>query len=247
MKGSILGLMILAAAPVVASADTISQTVQFDYSPLEGVTFPVIQGFDTMGGTRALTGVTFEFRHNFTIDLFVESTGPTALQAGDYSLNLAYMSLYQVGLANDGANPPFFGPGAFFIDNFSVDLAAYDGIAGNDGPDSARRTFTDAYTNAQTYGLEDPSMLAALTDVGALTTVYGGFGELGFWWINDPNWPTPDDGVPDYPTDAALWVHMSNFRHSGEIVLTYDYVMVPGPMSVLPLAGLALVARRRRA
>lgn len=246
MKHAILASLSLVLAAGASSADTITQTVNFDYDPLQGTTFPVIQGFDSQGGTRWLKEVTFEFRHNFSLDVFLESTGPTPLTMGDYSVNLSYISIFQLGLAGDDNNPPFFGPGAFFVDNFSGDLAAYDGVPGNDGPDSLVETFTDAYTHTQSYGVGDQHVREALTDVGELTTVYGGFGELFFYWINEPGWPTPDGGIPNYPDDAALWVALQNFRHWGEIVITYEYGPIPAPTTAAPLAAFLLAARRRR-
>ncbi len=251
----VLAGLLVAGLPALAAAGTITHSVPFSYSPLvgDGVIFPVIQGFDTLGGTRRLDAVTFAFDHQFTIEMFVESTGPTAVQTGDFSLNFAYITLFLLGTVDPltgarggGGGPPLIGPGAFFIDNFSADLAAYDGIPGNDGPDSTRRTFADAYTHTQTYTGAEQDVLDAVTDVGALTTVYGGFTELFFAWKNDPNWPVPPGGAPSYPTDAALWVSFSNFVHSGTIHVTYAYSDVPAPTTALPLAAAGLLGLRRR-
>ncbi|MEP0847691.1 MAG: hypothetical protein HRF50_12850 [Phycisphaerae bacterium] len=243
--GFAVGLLV-SMAPSVAAAGTITQTVPFDYDAGFGVTFPVIEGFDTLGGTRQLTGVAFEFRHSFELDLFVESTGPTAVTADDFSLDFAYITLFQLGLGGDEGGPPAFGPGAYFVEDVSGDLAAYDGIPGNDGADSFRRSYGDAFTVTQAYGLEEPAVLAALTDVGPLTTVLGGFNELFFEWFNDPGWPFPPGGVPEYPSDAAVWVSWPTFRHFGGITITYEYAAVPEPAGAAGLAGLALLAVRRR-
>lgn len=240
-----VGLLVLGTASV-AAGDTITQSVPFDYDAGFGVTFPVVQGFDSHGGSRRLTGVTFEFHHNFELDLFVESTGPTAVSADDFSFDFAYITLFQLGLGGDEGGPPAFGPGALFVEDVSGDLAAYDGDPGNDGPDSFRRSFSDAFTVTQAYGLEEPAVLAALTDVGPLTTVLGGFNELFFEWFNDPGWPFPPGGVPEYPGDAAVWVSWPGFRHFGEIAVTYEYAAVPEPTGAAGLAGLALLAARRK-
>lgn len=236
--------LISALSPAGAVADTISQTVAFDYDVNFGVSFPVIEGFDTEGGTRELTGVTFAFDHNFDLDLYLESTGPTAVSAGDFSLDLAYLTLFQLGPAE--ANPPLLGPGALFVDDITGALSAYDGVPGNDGPDSFRRSYDDAFTLVQVYGQQDADVLNALTHVGPLTTVFGGFTELFFQWNNDPGWPFPPSGVPEYPTDAAIWVSWSNFRHFGEIEVTYEYAPVPEPTSALLLAALSALGLRRR-
>lgn len=240
-----------------ALAATSSQSVPFNYDPIAGTIELVIDGFDTQGGTRQLTSVGFDFHHNFSVDMFVESTGPTALAEGDYSIGVSFISIFQLGTIDDGGagerggdgppGPPFFGPGAFFIDNQSGDLAAYDGVPGNDGPDSFRRSFSDAYTWSAIFepGADQP-VIDALTDVGSLTTIYGGFLELGFYWNNDPGWPLPPNFFPEYPTDAAIWVSLENFRHSGEIVITYEYAEVPAPATAAVTLGSLVALRRRR-
>ena len=245
MKSRLLfpSLFLLAPAAAPAFADTVTQTVPFDYDAgTVGVTFPVLQGFDTLGGTRVLNGVNFEFRNTFELDLFFESTGPTPLADGDFSLDFAFITLFQLGLPGEKGDPPppLFGPGAFFAGGISGALAAYDGIPGNDGPDSFRRSITDSLVFSQHYTEAEPEVLGAVTDVGPLTTVWGGFTELFFAWINDPGWPFPPGGVPEYPSDAAVWVQWP-FRHFGEIEVTYEYTEVPEPASLFALAAFVLL------
>lgn len=240
--------LLLPTMPILSHADTITQTVAFDYDANFGVTFPVIQGFDTQGGTRELVGVSLAFDQHLSADLYFESTGPTAVADGDFLLSFAYPTLFQLGPADDENPPPLIGPGAFFVGDISGPLGAFDGVPGNDGHDSFRTTITDAFQLQFDYTAADPEVLAALTTSGPLTTVFGGFTELFFSWVNDPGWPVPPGGFPEYPTDAALWVSWSNFRHFGEITVTYDYAAVPEPTSgVLLCAGaVAMLARRFR-
>lgn len=254
-----LAVGVLAGLSGVAGADTISHVVPFDYDATQGIINPVIPGFDTMGGTRQLNGVTFDFNHTFNAELFIESTGPTAVSAGDFFVSSSYITILQLGTIDDGGGdgeivnggppgPPFFGPGAFFIDNVTADLGAYDNIPGNDGPDMYRQTFTDSYANTWEFlSGADQSVLDALTDVGDVTTVYGGFLELSFFWVNDPNWPAPGEFFPMYPDDAAIWVGFDELRHYGDFTVTYDYSIVPAPFSAgVLLAGAGVAARRRR-
>ncbi len=238
-------LLFVAIASAAVRGGTLTQFVPFDYDGNFGVTTPVIQGFDTLGGSRELTGVTFAFHHNFNIELFVESTGPTAIADGDYLFSLSFISLYQVGESGDkGDPPPFLGPGAFFVGDISGALGTYDGIAGNDGPDSLRLGFNDSFTVVQQYTHAEPDVLAAVTAPGPIATVLGGFSELFFSWVNDPGWPIPPAGFPEYPDDAAIWISTPTLRHHGEIEITYEYV--PEPATVSTLAALALFALRRR-
>jgi hypothetical protein len=240
-----LAFVFLLSLRSIAAADIITQTVPFDYDANVGFASPVLQGFDTLGGARMLRSVTFEFRHNFTVELYVESTGPTPVSADDFNLSISYNTLFQIGM---GEGSPFFGPGAFFVENASGDLGAYDGVPGNDGPDSYRRTLTDAFVVSQTYGQEDPAVLAAVTIPGEISTGLAGFNELFFNWINDPNWPPPPSGFPEYPGDAAVWVSFPSFRHFGEIEVTYDYVAVPAPFGAVLLGApsILMASRRRR-
>lgn len=246
MKFRLSIAMLAAAASSVAVADTITQSVPFDYDANFGATTAVIQGFDTLGGTRQLTGMTLAFHNSFDLEMFLESTGPSAVADGDFLLSLSYNILFQLGEAGDKGDPspPLFGMGSFFLGDISGDLAAYDGVPGNDGPDSFRRNFTDSFTTSQTVGLDEPEILAAVIDVGPLTTVLGGFGELFFAWVNDPGWPVPPNGFPEYPDDAAVWVSTPDFRHFGEIEVTYEFV--PEPSSAALLAVLSVLALRRR-
>jgi hypothetical protein len=238
-------LSCLALAPSAAFGQVITQVVPFDYSPNDGVTFPVLQGFDTLGGMRRLDRVSFEFRHNFALEVFVESTGPDPVNAADFTLAISYNTLFQVG---EGKSPPFFGPGGLNIDDATGDLGAFDGVPGNDGPDSYRRSFTDAFTAIQEYTDADPDVLAAVTGAGQIPTVFGGFGEIFFAFNNDPGWPTPPGGVHEYPTDAWVWVGTPTFRHFGEIEVRYEFTQVPTPAGagVLGAGALGLTLRRRR-
>lgn len=247
MSKASLVLVLALTANSVASAGTTSETVQFDYDPFAGTTELVLNGFDTLGGTRRLNRAEFEFEHNFSMEIYLESTGPTAISQGDYGINIGFISVLQLGTVNGGeGDPPFFGPGGFFISDFSADLGAYDGVPGNDGPDSYSETFTDAFSSLLEFRHSDQAFLDALTDTGPLTTVFGGFSELFFYWNNDPGWPVPDGFFPEYPTDAAIWLTLNPFRHFGEFTINYHYTNVPSPTAAAPLALLAVGARRRR-
>ncbi len=248
-KCSSLGIAGLVGIASAVHAGVQVQSIPFDYNPNEGVVFPVIQGFDTLGGSRELTSVNFGVNHSYNLELIIESTGPTAISTGDFYFSFEFFNVLQVGeVTKENPNPPFIGTGAFFVGDISTDLAAYDGVPGSTGPDAATLTLTDAFNSSFTYlPHEDPSLFLALTDSGAITTVFGGFTSYFFAWINDPNWPQPPEGAfPKYPTDAALWFDWNNFRHQGEIVVTYEYADVPAPMTALPLAMFAVAARRRR-
>lgn len=211
-----------------------------------------------MGGTRELTGVRFDFNHNFQQDIALESTGPTAVSAGDLLIEFGFISIFQLGTVMDGggdtdpdddpdgdggSQPPFFGPGATFTGFFSTDLPAYNG---NPGENVYRQTFSESYSNSWDYGVGDSAVLDAVTGTGSLETVLGGFAEIQFNWVNAPGWPAPGGFFPNYPNDATVWAGWDQLRHFGSLSVTYSYNVIPAPGMLALTGAMGLVATRRR-
>jgi hypothetical protein len=222
----------LAAA---AHAGTISQTLNydlaFDASPI--LTF---QGFDDQGGTLQLDRVIFDWDLNYEIIYRLENTGPTAIAPGDFYLAVEYYNVHQLGIGE----APAYGPGGTYMAIDNVGLGAYDPQPG--GSDTYPGTFTDSYQRTLEFtAAEYPETVGALNQPGPIETLYGGFGGLMFWWINEPEgWDVPED-EPVYPTDHAVWFFSESMRHFGTVTLTYVYSPVPEP-SMAGLLAIALVA-----
>jgi hypothetical protein len=252
---------IVASSAGLASAGVVQQTVSFD-SGFQG-TFINFEQFDTMDGTRELTGLSLSYDQSITLDLTIESNGYTALEAGDWFLDAGYASIHQFGLADGGdgrggdgnPGPPFIGPGAAF-NQITSDLGISDGY-NSSGADtimtsvaSGDFTFNANYDSSTEFGNR---MFDAFTGPGTLETFLGGFTELFFQWINDPNWVVDPDNPPDGPFDGpfidpyyGIFVDINDLRHSGAITVTYEYAAVPAPATTGLVLAAGLVGMRRR-
>ena len=257
-------LLLMAAIGSTSLADTITQDVDFNYNAFEGG-FINFERFDDMGGSRVLTGLSLSYDQRIEMDMTIESNGYTAVNAGDWLLDAGYASIHQFGVFGDGLAPrgddgggedfPFIGPGAAF-QNITADLGVSDGYNGT-GPDTYNAiidqsfVFDASYDSSTSFGNR---MLDAFNGGGTLETFIGGFSELFFQWVNDPNWIVDPDNPPDGPFDGpfidpyyGIFVDISRINHSGTITVTYEFANVPTP-SVLALFGTAgfVVTRRRR-
>jgi|GEM_PF-1612149 len=255
-KGILSATMLMALASM-ASADVITQVVSFDIGLGGG--YINFDQFDTMGGTRELTGMSLSYDQTLSMDLMLQSNGYTALNAGDWLMDTGYLSLHQFGLADEGGDgepgPPFIGPGAIF-ENVTGDLGISDGY-NNGGIDTLLTTISDSYVFDAAYnGSEafDQRMFEAFTGTGQLETFMGGFVELFFEWVNDPNWVVdpnnppdgPFGGIFDPPPYHGVFVDIMDISHSGDITVTYEYANVPTPAGLGVFVGAGLMAGRRR-
>ena len=254
----ILTASMLTTLASMASGDVITQVVSFD-AGFEGdiISF---EKFDTMGGTRELTGMSLSYDQTISLDLMIQSNGYTALNAGDWLLNAGYMSLHQFGVIEEGGDGepglPFIGPGAVF-DNVTGDLGISDGY-NNGGIDTQLTTITDSFVfNAAYDGSDafDLRMFEAFSGTGQLDTFMGGFIELFFQWKNDPNWVVDPNNPPDGPFGGGpfdpppyygIFVEIMDLSHSGDITVTYEYANVPSPAGLGLFVGAGLMAGRRR-
>ena len=83
MKQHIAALT-LASIASISHADVISQVVSFD-AGFDG-TFVNFEQFDTMGGTRELTGLSLSYDQTMSLDMTFQSNGYTALSDGDWTM-----------------------------------------------------------------------------------------------------------------------------------------------------------------
>lgn len=247
--------LLLAAAAGAAHAGSVTQQVDFSYSAFDGG-FINFERFDDMGGTRQLTGMSLSYDQNIQVDMTIESNGYTAVNDGDWLLDAGYLSLHQFGVVggDDGEDFPFIGPGAAF-GLFSADLGPSDGYNGT-GPDTYYASINESFVFNAAYDMNTEfgvRMLDTFNGGGTLETFIGGFTELFFQWVNDPNWVVDPNNPPDGPFDGpfidpyyGIFVDTTRIDHSGTITVTYEYANVPAPSGLLMLAGAGLVATRQR-
>lgn len=249
----ITAALIAMLAAGTASAQTETQIVPFDYNPNVDFAFPEFSKFDTMGGTRELTGVTLSYDQSISFTAKLEQNSPVALDAGVFFVDIVYLSLHQLGTVDDDPNPPFLGPGAAG-DNYSPALGASDGYNGS-GPDTYEALFDSGMFNftAEYNPTDHQAFLDVFIGQGTLTTVLGGFTELFGGYNSDPGFPDVDpNNPPQGPFSPfedpyyGVFVDFPEIRHQGTITATFEYQMVPAPASLALIGVGALGATRRR-
>lgn len=224
-----------------ASAETISQTIPFDWGFMNDDPITLsIQGFDNQDGTRQLTEIRFVWEGAYSIDYRLENTGPTAVTGEDYWLLLEHNALHIYG--PDGGEP-FYTPSALWLP-LAQNLDGNGGIFEN--------THIEPYTNIVVSDpINYPTTFEIFDTPGQIDSVFGGFGFLQFFWLNEPvGWDPPSGpfGDPVYPTDDAIWFFYDNARHYGTLTVEYDYTTVPAPgaLALLGVGGIGAMSRRRR-
>jgi hypothetical protein len=212
-----------------------------------------IEMFDTQGGTRQLTGLTLSYDQTVSYDFTVESNGYTAVEAGDWEIWSSTYSIHQFG-SDPEVNNPFLttgGAGAFQV---TADLGASDGFNGT-GADTYTGHVSEQRVQAFEYDRSTTSgqwFLDAFTGEGSLTSLFGGIIEAGGGWNVDPGWVVDPDNPPEGPFGPfedpyyGFFLGFSNFNHSGILTVNYEYATVPAPSGMALVAGIGLLASRRR-
>ena len=250
-----IGVALLATIPTIAGAGTQTQTVDFNNTDFAGE-FISFDRFDTMGGTRELTGLRLSYDQSFALEILVESNGPTGVSAGDWDLEAGFYGLHQFGVVTHGNDSfPLVGTGGIF-DVFTADLGASDGFNGT-GPDtylaslSASNVFVGNYDRTTNHGGQ---MLDVFTGEGEFETYLNAISEFLGQWHNDPGWEIDPDNLPDGPWgDGPLgdpyygfFASFVSMSHIGSIEVTFEYATVPAPGGAALLLGAGFVGLRRR-
>ncbi len=208
---------VIALSNAATHAATETQVIPFSHT--EGNGFPTfsIDYFDTLGGSRTLTGVTIELAGTSTLEAFTENLGDQPIN--DWNFDFAVLPVLEIldfkkfAVPFDQADYP----------TVVLDLAASDGVEGS-GPDFA-------HIPERMIDLADvvdigPGDLALFTGTGSVDAFLG----LPFLFPFPPG-----------PTDTS-WER----SEAGTLTVTYTYVPEPTTMSLLSLGGISLVARRRQ-
>ncbi|GJM24855.1 MAG: hypothetical protein DHS20C16_12700 [Phycisphaerae bacterium] len=217
-NASIAAAMVLVALGLITStaqATIVTQTIPFDHT---GGLFPqfTIDYFDTMGGSRMLTGVTIELDGVADLDVSAENLSNTP--ANGWFLDAAILPRFE--LLN--AEKTSFGIGASPYPLFSANLAASDGEEGS-GPDFIQ--FPTGSVNL--HGDIDLNPI----DFG----IFEGAGSVDAMLALPLSFAIP-----------PLLVDFSTDRHEvGSLVVTYEYVPEPSTLALLSIGGTLLVRRKR--
>lgn len=197
-------------APIVAGTEEVSTSWDVDlFDPT--YESPTIARFDTLGGRRQLDGMTIAVDHTAVMTVTLENGSEFALVADDYSAELYFQTIIQLGLVTDEQDsPPFFGPGSFQA-ILAEDLEAADDAEGS-GSDFYVETVTDEIQFEAEYDwVETPTYLEAMIGTEELPLVVGGFSEMWMYWNNY------EDG------SALIYAGATAIQYSGTMTVTYAY------------------------
>lgn len=195
--------------PIEPGSETVSASWDVDlFSMYES---PTIERFDTMDGRRKLDRMVIAVDHTADLTVALENGSAFALEADDYSAELYFQTIIQLGLVEDeDDSPPFFGPGAFSA-FLSEDLAAADGTE-DAGPDFHESTASDTIQSEFEFDWEEsPHFMEAMQGTEPLGMVVGGFSEMWVYW-ND-----------EHGGEALLYAEATAIRYAGTMTVTYEY------------------------
>ena len=198
-----------------------SSEYSFDVQQANAPSTLSFDAFDTMGGTRVLTGVNFNLKSSYTLGMLAENGEDYAISANDWFVEAALFNNIAVGdTVISGVGSTGWGP-------LSAALAASDGVT-QSGADSIS-WFFEGTLDANRDLL--PFQINAFVGSGQLDAEIYPFLSLT---------------IPPPEPFFDLWV--TEHTHSGVVSLTYTYEIVPAPASaaLLTMGGLLTSRRRRR-
>ncbi len=221
-----LTLLAAAAAPAFAG-NSIVQTLNFDWNVNNGLQIGTLNAFDDAGGTRILTGVSFELDASATWDV-------TALNYSD--VGFAADEWFAEGITNFNVLFGDIGPdsverisGVVSFGNLTGILGAGSGSPfGPPGDPTVSDSFTSDIGSAQSLNSAE---FQAFTS-GPISTNLLAFTDIQ---IDGPN------GAP-----GIISVNTDLLTSTGSLTLIYQYTDVPAPMTLALLPALGAVATRRR-
>ncbi|MDX9911875.1 MAG: choice-of-anchor E domain-containing protein [Phycisphaerales bacterium] len=212
------GVAALAAASTFAAADITSETQNFSFPLSPGGTTLNFAQFDTLGGTRELCKVTFEF--DATVQGQVTAENDSSLPAPNFGVQLTGFLTLDVG-----APAVLSGFGG-------INEVASQGVGPSDGNTGSGPDFHDfGLLSDNISGMDMTTLLADFAQfIGGGTVPVAIAGSAGF--------------SVSGTTDSSL--DITNLGASGSVTITYEYKIVPAPASVALLGLGGLVAGRRR-
>jgi len=215
-----------AIAAAAASAETITQTIDFNWGLETGLEIGSFAGFDNAGGTRQLTGVSLSVDGSARWDVTVLNYSSATLGADAW---------FADGLANFNVLLGEFGPnsveryaGVVQFNGLTGFLSAGDPGSGEPGSPGVSGSFT--------------GLLAGFFDLEAADfgVFQNGVVEARLLGFTDAYVDGPNGSPPDLLVDTDL------LSAGGRVTLTYTYALVPAPAGLALLGAVVPLAVRRR-
>ena len=236
MKTAIRSALTLAALTGSALAGVQTTSQSFSFSSGQTPALLDFDYFNTMGGTRQLTGVSIDLNVDVFAVMTFENYTLEPVAAGTWSAEVFANFVFQAGNddGGEGNGPPFFGLGGIGGD-FTMDLPA-----GTDNPNPdpfeppvVPGTADYVFGSAQVHSVieAEPHTFDDFTGEGTFTGVYGQFQE--FLFLDGPGW-------------GLLNGYFSTFDETGTLTIRYEYTTIPAPASAAMLGALGALGNRRR-
>lgn len=227
MNRTALPLLALAAAAGLASADVLEQSFSYTWSTDDPTQHAFsFNAFDTMGGTRELTGVRLGFDGTIAMEITAQTYDENPLDAGEWHAEASHTV---VAYFHTGGVNLLQGIGGQWADGITGDLGAGSG-GFPFGEPGTPYIFTDTLTFANVVDI-DSVHFDDFTGGGPFEGFMDGF----------------FDAVVTPPNNGQMVeVFASHLLQDGTVTLTYEYVTVPAPAGLALLGACGLIARRRR-
>jgi len=217
----------------VAGAATETQTFDMSVNPGEFAAEFQLRTFDTMGGTRELTGVRLITSGSLTGIVGADNIGTTAVEPGDWEIIPEWTSFFNV---DDGAGDPGDGLRGSYFRSFGgfrgQPLTGF--VPGGDGggPFGNPGMFREEVTGPMNADLlvTDASVLAFFSTDGMLE--YDG----SIAPFSAPQFETGGNELLAFVGDTSV---------TGSLTVVYEFVPSPGAAALFGLAGLSAMRRRR--
>lgn len=228
MKTMTVAALMLACATAGATAgNTVTQTINYNWNADTGLEIGVFDAFDTMGGTRQLTGVSIGIDATANWDVTVLNYSDSAYEPDDW---------YADGFANFNVLLGEFGPNS--VERIAGGVS-FSGLTGTLGAGSGDPIFGepgDPAVSAQFFAFISNYFELDASEFGVFQ---GGPVEARLLGFTDAYIDGPNGGV------NGLVVSTDALYSGGVVTLTYTYTPTPGAAGVLGLAGIGAARRRR--
>jgi hypothetical protein len=232
MKRTLTTLGALATIAGAAHAGEISQTVDINITPGEPMQAFSLDGFDTRGGDRTLTGVRFQLDTDFQADITVYNYSDFAIPAGEWSALPVFSMFFtaEAGRGGDGGggDSVFAGIGGIDFGSITGDLPA--GSGSPFGGDPGTLEFNESGVLISNF-LDDGEAITSL--FSSHETISSTLAPFSFPELFGPP-----------GSDISLGAEVTQ---TGTLTVIYEFTEIPAPgaAALLGIAGLGATRRRR--
>lgn len=246
---------LLANAGTVLAQQTLTQTFDISTSPGGFIAGVTLDKFDTLNGTRSLTGVRFDVEGDLTVEVGALNFGTTPVSAGTWEIipeffaSVNFADFLGGGGEGEGEGegeggfgrglPGGGGGGGGGLDSYFATFGGFVGepVTGDIAPGMGNPFFgTSSYTEEITGPLDGfrietaQSVLDFFSSDGPATVP----GEVG-----------PFSAPEFFGNGQSVLAFQGDFFQTGTLTVTYSFVPAPGAFALLGMGGLAFTRRRR--